>query len=357
MHHPPRLLIMLRYGTLGASSRLRWLQYLPHLREAGFQVDISSLFSDTKLRRRYKVRNYRFQDLLSSYWHRFRVLLHLKKYHLVLIEKEPLPWFPSWIEMFLLRNSRYILDFDDAQFHRYDNHYSWIVRTLLSKKFNRLIKNAHLIISGNDYISNHCADVGATCIEDIPTVVDLARYEPKQIYACKGIPLIVWIGTPETAKFLNIVSGPLAELAKRCSFKLRVIGAGQIVMPGIDIELFPWTADTEASMISNCDIGIMPLSDTPWERGKCAYKLIQYMACAIPVVASPVGANRAVVKNGETGFFATSDRAWIEKLEQLLGDAELRQRLGKSGRQRVESNFCLQKAAPKLVNLITKALH
>jgi glycosyltransferase involved in cell wall biosynthesis len=356
MPPPPRLLILLRYGALGASSRLRSLQYLPHLREAGFDVDISSLFSDTKLRKRYELRSYAFLDLCSSYWHRFRALLNVKKYDLVLIEKEPLPWFPSCIEVFLLRNSRYILDFDDALFHRYDNHYSWIVRTLLGKKFNRLIKNAHLIISGNEYISNYCEDVGATCIEHIPTVVDLARYEPKRIYACKGIPLIVWIGTPETAKFLNIVWGPLAELAKRCSFKLRVIGAGPIIVPGIDIESLPWTADTEASMVSNCDIGIMPLSDTPWERGKCAYKLIQYMACGIPVVASPVGANRNVVKNGETGFFATSDSDWIEKLEQLLGDAELRQRLGKSGRRSVESSFCLQKAAPKLVNVISKAL-
>jgi len=178
---------------------------------------------------------------------------------------------------------------------------------------------------------------------------------PKQIYSDQKVLRIVWIGTPETVKFLNFLAGPLAELAKRYSFTLRVIGAGNMIMPGVPIELLPWNADTEYSMISNCDIGIMPLTDTPWERGKCAYKLIQYMACAIPVVASPVGANSDVVIDGENGFLATSEGDWVKKLEQLLDNAELRQRLGAAGRMRVESNYCLQKTASKLINLITKA--
>jgi glycosyltransferase involved in cell wall biosynthesis len=100
----------------------------------------------------------------------------------------------------------------------------------------------------------------------------------------------------------------------------------------------------------------MPLFDTPWERGKCAYKLIQYMACGVPVVASPVGANRNVVIDGQTGFFAASDRDWVDRLSQLLSDVELRQRLGKSGRLRVEADFCLQKTAPKLIEVIKQVL-
>jgi len=355
MPHPIRLLILSRYDTLGASSRLRLLQYIPYLREAGIHVDISALFSNTMLKRRYITRNYRLQDLLGSYWRRFRSLLQAKNYDLVLIEKEALPWLPNWIESFLLRKSRYLLDFDDAQFHRYDDHYSSLIRFFYSTKIDRFIAQSHLIIAGNKYISARCQSASARCIEIIPTVVDLDRYMPKQIYSDQKVLRIVWIGTPETVKFLNFLAGPLAELAKRYSFTLRVIGAGNMIMPGVPIELLPWNADTEYSMISNCDIGIMPLTDTPWERGKCAYKLIQYMACAIPVVASPVGANSDVVIDGENGFLATSEGDWVKKLEQLLDNAELRQRLGAAGRMRVESNYCLQKTASKLINLITKA--
>ena len=355
MTHPIRLLILSRYDSLGASSRLRVLQYIPYLREAGIYVDISALFSNTMLKRRYIKRNYRLQDLLGSYWRRFLALLQVKNYDLVLIEKEAFPWLPHWIESFLLRKSSYVLDFDDAQFHRYDDHYSSLIRYFYSTKIDRLIAQSHLIIAGNKYISAHCKSASARWIEIIPTVVDLDRYVPKQIYSGHKVLKIVWIGTPETVKFLNFLSRPLAELAKRYSFTLRVIGAGKITMPGVPVELLPWSADTEGSMISNCDIGIMPLPDTPWERGKCAYKLIQYMACGLPVVASPVGANCDVVINDKTGLFATSDVEWIEKLEQLLSNPELRQRLGKSGRLRVESNYCLRETALRLMTLIRQA--
>ena len=353
--HSIRLLILSKYDSLGASSRLRLLQFIRYLQEAGIHVDISPLFSNTMLQRRYITGNYRLQDLLASYLRRFRALLQVKNYDLVLIEKEALPWLPNWIEGFLLKKSRYLLDFDDAQFHRYDDHYSRFIRYFYSTKIDRLIAKSHLVIAGNNYISARCKSASARWIEIIPTVVDLDRYVPKKIYSCKKVLRIVWIGTPETVKFLNSLSGPLAELAKRHSFKLRVIGAGKITIPGVPIELLPWSADTECSMISNCDIGIMPLPDTPWERGKCAYKLIQYMACGLPVVASPVGANCDVVINDKTGLFATSDVEWIEKLEQLLSNPELRQRLGKSGRLRVESNYCLRETALRLMTLIRQA--
>ena len=318
-------------------------------------MDYSALFSNTMLKRRYISRNYRLQDLLVSYWCRFRTLLQVQNYDLIIIQKEVLPWLPSWVERFLLKKSHYILDFDDAQFHKYDDHYSAFIRYFYSTKFDRLIAKSHLVIAGNKYISARCKSASARWIEIIPTVVDLDRYVPKQIYSGHKVLKIVWIGTPETVKFLNFLSAPLAELAKRYSFTLRVIGAGKITMPGVPVELLPWSADTECSMISNCDIGIMPLPNTPWERGKCAYKIIQYMACGLPVVASPVGANCDVVINEKTGLFAKSELDWIEKLEQLLSNTELRQRLGELGRLRVESDYSLQKNALRLINLIRKA--
>jgi glycosyltransferase involved in cell wall biosynthesis len=164
----------------------------------------------------------------------------------------------------------------------------------------------------------------------------------------------VWIGSPSTAQYLFGLAEPLAELAKRNSFTLRVIGAGEVVMPGVDVESVLWSADTEASLIAECDVGIMPLRGTPWDEGKCAYKLIQYMACGLPTVASPVGANLEVLIESKTGFFAETPSEWVSKLELLFSDVALRQCLGLAGRARVMDGYCLQQVAPRLVQLLTE---
>ena len=126
-------------------------------------------------------------------------------------------------------------------------------------------------------------------------------------------------------------------------------------MPGVTVEVFAWSEETENALIADCDIGVMPLSDVPWDRGKCAYKLIQYMASGLPVIASPVGANCDVVVDNECGFFASSAAEWTDQLERLLTNAELRQRLGRAGRVRVQENYCLQATGPQLVAKIQRA--
>jgi glycosyltransferase involved in cell wall biosynthesis len=355
VRHPIRLLILSRFDALGASSRLRSLQYIPYLREAGIHVRVSFLFTNGMLAKRYRRRGYSFQDLLVSYWRRFNILLSCASYDVVLIEKEALPWLPAWVELCLLRKARFILDFDDAQFHRYDSHYSWVIRMLFSRKFDHLVPRAHLIVAGNNYISNYCVNLGARRVEILPTVVDLNRYRVKN-YGVGLDPLrIVWIGTPETIHLLKSIVDALTALAKRKNFTLRVIGGGAIDVPGVTVEVFAWNEETENALIADCDIGVMPLSDAPWDRGKCAYKLIQYMASGLPVVASPVGANCDVVVDNGCGFFASSAAEWTDQLELLLTNAELRQRLGRAGRVRVQENYCLQATGPQLVAKIQRA--
>jgi glycosyltransferase involved in cell wall biosynthesis len=126
-------------------------------------------------------------------------------------------------------------------------------------------------------------------------------------------------------------------------------------MPGVAVECKPWTAGTEAALIAECEVGIMPLRDSPWEQGKCAYKLIQYMACGLPTVSSPIGANLDVVANGATGLFAETPDAWAGQLEVLLRDGALRKRLGETGRVRVEAEYCLQRTAPRMLQLLKEA--
>jgi glycosyltransferase involved in cell wall biosynthesis len=138
-------------------------------------------------------------------------------------------------------------------------------------------------------------------------------------------------------------------------FVLRVVGARGVDMPGVEIETVPWTEATEVDSIASCAVGVMPLEDSPWERGKCGYKLIQYMACGLPVVASAVGANVEIVQNEQNGFLVRSADEWVSALGTLLASPELRRRMGQAGRARVENQYCLQKTGPRLVELLRKA--
>jgi len=350
-----KILFLTRYGQQGASSRMRSMQYLPWFESGGIETVVSPLFDDSMLLRKYRHGGYSSLGLLSVYWRRIHALMGAHQFDLVWIEKEALPWFPVWFEELLLRGKPYVLDFDDAIFHNYDLHrFAW-VRRIYGRRIDRLMAGASLVIGGNRYLADRATAAGARWVEVIPTVVDLVRYAAKQTYSIATKPRIVWVGSPSTAQYLLELAEPLGALAKRQPFTLRIIGGGAITMPGGDVESLPWSAATEAALIAECDVGIMPLRDTPWEQGKCGYKLIQYMACGLPTLASPIGANREVVVEGETGFFVDTANDWVEKMELLLRDTELRQRLGQAGRERVEAEHCLQKTAPRLVRLLTEA--
>jgi glycosyltransferase involved in cell wall biosynthesis len=143
-------------------------------------------------------------------------------------------------------------------------------------------------------------------------------------------------------------------LAASRPIELRVIGA-EVSIPGVDVQCLPWKEETEAESIAQCDIGIMPLKDSPWERGKCGYKLIQYMACGLPVVASPVGVNVQIVRDGENGFLADGLQDWEIKLSQLLENSPLRSSMGNAGRARVEQEYCVQRVAPRLAQMLIRS--
>jgi len=350
-----KVLLLTRYGQQGASSRMRFLQYLPWFEEAAIYCIVSPLFNDEMLLRKYRRGTYSLLMLLIVYLRRVKALLRCNQFDLVWIEKEALPWFPVWLELMLLNGKPYVLDLDDAIFHNYDLHSQSWVRRIYGGRIDRLMARSKLVVSGNRYLAERAAVAGAQQVEVIPTVIDLDRYSRKQEYLIGAKLRIVWIGSPTTVQYLLELAEPLRLLAKRHPFTLRVIGGGSIIMPEVNIELVNWSADIEAIAISECDFGIMPLSDTPWEQGKCAYKLIQYMACGLPTIATPIGANREVVLEGETGFFADSSEDWVNKMELLLSDSALRQQLGEAGRKRVEAEYCLQKTAPRTLRLLTDA--
>jgi glycosyltransferase involved in cell wall biosynthesis len=351
-----KILFLTRYGWMGASSRMRSLQFFPWYERMGIECTFSPLFDDNQLADRYQKNQYVLASLMQAYSKRVRVLLMKHRFDLVWIEKEALPWLPASFERWMLRGVPYVLDYDDAIFHNYDMCSSVLVRRYFGKRIDHLMAGSALVVTGNAYLAQRAKEAGAQLVEIVPTVIDLERYTIKRPSSVQANPLrIVWIGSPTTTQYLKLLQKPLTELSRQFSIQLLVIGGDAITMSGVDIEVVPWAEATEVDLIKACDIGVMPLLDTPWERGKCGYKLIQYMACGLPVVASPVGVNCEIVHQGENGFLADSVEAWSEALGKLLGDAMLRQRMGIAGRRQIEEELCIQKIAPRMAKLLYMA--
>jgi len=345
-----KILLLTRYSRLGASSRLRTLQYIPYLQNDEISIDVSTLFDDQYLTNLYSLGNRNWFYVLKVYFLRALDLFHAKSYDLLWIEKELFPWLPSFAEYVISKSGvPYVVDYDDAIFHNYDLSTNPF-KKLLSKKINNVMLRSSLVVCGNDYLAERASLSGATNVEVIPTVVDINRYvveKPKK----RNHLVIGWVGTPSTVKYLNLVIPALITLSSEISIELRVIGANFKSMK-IPVHCRPWLESTEVAEINDFDIGIMPLFDTPWERGKCSYKLIQYMACAKPVIASDVGANKVVVKHLNDGFLVNGDSGWLSAIKTLNNDAKLRNSMGLNARKKIIKEYSLQVTAPRLIEML-----
>jgi glycosyltransferase involved in cell wall biosynthesis len=351
-----KILLLSRYTWAGASSRYRTHLYLPYLRQQGHEITVAPLLSDFYIRRLYAQQPKPIFDVAWSFIRRAISLLGSSKYDLIWLEGEAFPWMPYWIDSMLFKSKiPYIVDYDDALFHRYDQHPSELTRKILGKKIDLVMKNASLVIVGNKYLAQRTFNAGAKRVEIIPTVVDI------DLYPCTEQPrgqtfTIGWIGSLSTARYLLDIESVLQHFCREGKARLVIIGIRELALKGVDYEIIqPWSEELEIEQMKSFDVGIMPLTDSLWERGKCGHKLIKYMAMCRPVVASPVGVNSEIVDHGINGLLASSREQWIEALTALQQDAELRQNMGHSGRKKVEHQYDLQINAPKLEELLREA--
>jgi glycosyltransferase involved in cell wall biosynthesis len=221
----------------------------------------------------------------------------------------------------------------------------------MAGKIDRIMRGSALVVVGNRYLFDRAKAAGARRIEIIPTVVDLDRY-PVSPPPENPTFTIGWIGTPLTARYLELVRPALQALCARGEARVVAIGAGPLNWNDVPLEVRPWSETTEVADLQAIDVGIMPLPDSPFERGKCGLKLIQYMACARPVVASPVGVNVEIVRDALNGFTATTNEEWISALCALKDDRPRRWRMGEAGRALVQEHFSLHLTAPRLAHLL-----
>lgn len=328
---------------MGASSRLRTYQYLPYLEAEGMEVHVGSLFNDRYLKELYSGRGISWANVARCYLRRLRLLFKASAYDGVVIEKELFPFLPAWAEWWLSKRGRgYVVDYDDAVFHNYDLHPRFWIRWLLGNKISKVMRYSRQVRAGNDYLREKALLAGAKEVLVLPTVVDGERYSPATGRCPNAMVKVGWIGSPTTLKYVKDLLPVLERVNQRHPFELVIIGGG--TGAGFSGKETPirWSEEHEVEEIQKLDIGIMPLSDTPWEKGKCGYKLIQYMACGLPVVGSPIGVNQKLIVHGVNGFQASTHAEWEYYLEFLIINKEVAVKMGREGYGVVQRDYFLQ---------------
>jgi hypothetical protein len=226
------LLLLTRYGRNGASSRVRHYNYVPALRQAGFDVTIAAFFDDDYIDRLYGGKPPPIAALIKAYGARFRQLVGSKRYDLLWIEKEVFPWLPIALERTLLARRPYVVEYDDPWYLRYAHYSQAIVRYLVGRKLESLVAHASAVVTGNSTVlADWARSSGARRLVELPSCVDVDRYP---ILPFPNGPFTIgWIGTPVTAKYLALVAEPIRQLQTKHGARLIAIGVGKnFSLPG-----------------------------------------------------------------------------------------------------------------------------
>lgn len=319
-------------GPQGASSRYRVLQFLPAIETAGlsYAVHLPPTAPGSGLKR-----------LVTSIREKHMIEKMALESRAIFIQKRLLP--KSWIDR-LASKRPLLFDFDDAIFTSPTGDRSRFARQRVEQRLQFVLSHARTVIAGNRYLQSYAAQFAKRVVH-LPTVLDSSRY-PAKIHAEADQIVIGWIGHSVNHPYLSELGDVLRRLATMFSIRLLIVSDRDLEIPGVPVENRRWAEATEVADILRMDIGVMPMPDDPWSRGKCGFKAIQYMAAGIPVICSAVGANLDIVRDGIDGYCVASPEQWDERLVELCASVERRRRMGSSARQRVHEAYSLESAIP-----------
>jgi glycosyltransferase involved in cell wall biosynthesis len=338
-----RLLLLTDGNIDHASARIRAIHYIPMLEKAGFEVCFIPRTGKKPpdVIFRYIV----FPPVKRYLWIKKMYALYFKSWDIIFIQRS---FLPEYVLRMLKKKTPVIFDFDDAIYISDQGPSN-------KKRSEIMIKYADEIIISTEYLNEFCGLLNKKGTV-IPSPVETDRIKPA-IKQPREKPVIGWIGSLTTTQNLMAAVTALQKLYKEVPFKFITMGAKpDYRISNINHISKPWSFEEENTFLSEIDIGIMPLPDYDFQRAKGGYKLYLYMAAGIPCVASPVGVNRSIIRNGENGFLANSEEEWIETLKKLITEPHLRQKLGQTGRNDAikyyERSVCFEKLLDVLHRLI-----
>lgn len=355
-----KVLILAPYPTAKApNQRFRFEQYLPFLEKSGIRFDYRPFWNEEVWDIFYQPGHFRikFLGLLQGIIRRKLMLVQLHKYEYVIIHREAMPVGPPILEFMIARiwKKKIIYDFDDAIWIKnYSEANKGIARWLKShQKVGRICHYSYKVTTGNEYLATYAKRFNPN-VTVIPTTIDTDSYHNRIKEVQKeGEFVIGWTGTHSTIAQLREIESELAELQKTIDFDLHFICNADPAFTLVNYQYKPWNYSTEIEDLLKFDIGIMPLRNTDWERGKCGFKALQYMALGIPVVASAVGVNCEIITDRKDGYLIPPDHPelWIARLKDLLQNNDLRQQLGTAGRQTVVQRYSVESNKEKYLRL------
>ena len=357
----PRVLILVAHRpNRSPSQRYRFEQYLPYLQQHGFEFTWSPLLSEKDDAIFYGKGGTlkKVSILLKGHLQRRKDVSRFKDFDIIFIQREASFFGTSQFEMLASKSGKKVIfDFDDAIWMADtspgNKKWEWVKDP---KKFNANVSYANVVIAGNAYLAEKAKEFAKGEVHIIPTTVDTSIHISKPELRTKEKITIGWSGSFSTIKHFEEVVPVLRELNKKYPGKLqfKVLGDANYTNQELGIKGIAWNAETEVNELNSFDIGLMPLPNDEWAKGKCGLKALTYMSCEIPVVMSGVGVNTEIAENG-CAMIANTKEEWMNALEELINDKTKREGLGKKGRERVEQKYSVNANREKYVELF-KAL-
>ncbi len=336
-------------------QRYRIEQWAPYLSEHGIEISFLPFASEALGHALYRRGAHAFKALqvLRGLLGRLSHVWSAGDFDAVFLHREASLIGPAWLErLACVRRPQLVYDFDDAIWVPYvspSNRYLSFLKT--PWKTATICRLAAAVTVGSKYLADYALRYNSR-VTIVPSTVSLRRYQPRPGPRPPGPPVVGWTGSYSSLQYLRAVEQPLKTLANRLRFRFVTIGAEDFQIPGVETVCRPWRSATEVEDLWDLDVGIMPLPDEPWARGKCAMKAIQYMGVGIPALVSPVGANVDVVAHGRNGFHVAGAAEWVEVLERVLTDTDLRGRLGREARRTVEERFSAEVQVPRVAAVL-----
>ncbi len=326
-------ILFLVQGLDVAASRYRVLQYMPYLKEHGVEASV--------------------QPFPKGFFAKLKVFNSVKQYDILFIQRKRFPFL--WLK-FIRKNARKIVyDFDDSVMYRSSKHFNNESKTRV-RVFKNMVNASDHVIAGNEYLQKQTSPYTQN-VSIIPSPIDMTSYPQKKYPERNDTITLGWVGAHGSIHYLRKMK-PIFETLGKGNDKLilKIICDTFFDCENMVVEKKQWTEKDEVEDIQCFDIGLMPLMDDPWSHGKCGLKILQCLAAGVPVVCRPAGINKEIVEDGVHGFWANSQEEWIEKLEILINDHDLRRKMGIAGRERVIEIYSLKANAPRMLKIFEQLM-